>query len=127
MRPGVRDLSLNVVREPSIQICLQRMIRRVGARLRSIVRAEGRIEARIGRDAEWSERGENRPAIRARSKNRRILVTLIEKMNAARTDVSNGKNGGIEDLPLNIEIPLHLIRRGRRVVVHGVALRRQRS
>src|SRR6266850_644612 len=103
------------------------MIRRVRAGLRAIVRTKGRIKAGIGHDAEWPKCGENRPAIRPRSGNRWILVTLIEKMNAARTHVSDGQDGGLEDLPLNIEIPLHLIRRGRRIVIYGVALRRQRS
>ena len=127
MGPCIRDLSLNTVREPAIQIRLQRMVRRVGARLGAIVRAEGRIESRIGRDAERPQRRENRPAVRACGLNRRVLVTLIEKMNAARADVSDCQDGSVDDLPLDIDIPLHLIRRGRRVVVHRVALRRQRS
>src|SRR5439155_11844174 len=80
MRPGVRDLSLKIVQESAVQIRLQRMVRRVATRLRAIVRAEGRVDARIGGDAEWPQRGENRPAIRTCGRNRWILVTLIEKM-----------------------------------------------
>src|SRR6266446_668930 len=59
---------------------------------------------------------------RTRGRSRWILVALVEKMHAPRTDVSDGHDRGIHDLPLNIEIPLHLIRRGPRIVVYCVAL-----
>src|SRR5690349_11211917 len=103
------------------------MVRRVGSRFGTVIRAEGRIDARIGEDPEWSQRPKNLIAVRACCRNRWILVTLIEKMNTPRSDIPDSQNGGLEELPLNIEIPLHLIRRGRRVVVHCIALRRQRS
>src|SRR5262245_51973050 len=101
------------------------MVNRVRSRLRAVVRADGGIHTWVGRDAERPEGGKNRPSIRAGGGNRWILVTLIEQMNTARTDISDGNESRVENLPLNIEIPLHLVRRRRRVVVYCVALRRQ--
>src|SRR5215475_3274321 len=104
------------------------MVRRVGSRLRAVIRADSRIDAWIGEDTDaWNQRPKNLIAVRAGCRNRWILVTLIEQMNASGADVTDRNNGGVQNLPLNIEIPLHLIRRGRRVVVHCIALRWQRS
>jgi hypothetical protein len=85
------------------------MVSGVCSRLRAIIRAESRIDARIGEDADpRNQSPKNRIAVRACCRNRWILVTLIEKMNTPRSDVPDSENRGLEELPLNIEILLCL-------------------
>src|SRR6185369_13990610 len=48
-------------------------------------------------------------------------------MQSARTDVADGQSGRLEQLPLNIQIPLIHFRRDIRVIVHTNELRRRRQ
>ena len=114
--------------EAPVEAELQRIVARSRERGTGVEDGEGRVDARIWRDAGSgaARHAVHDRSIRQRPWRDRIQVALLEQIVAVRTDVADRHQRFVENFALQVDVPLLLVRCVSRLIVDALALRRKR-